>query len=81
MDRLEKARTRFKGWPWLAERAVIAAVLYLLWLLSVWIYSEGLHGAAEVLGIVSSTGFFFSIGGWYILRGALFILVWWLRFF
>ncbi|WP_434718286.1 hypothetical protein P5W98_03375 [Paraburkholderia sp. A1BS-2L] len=81
MDRLEKAWARFKGWPWLAQRDVIAAALYLLWLLSVWIYSEGLHDGAEVLGVVSSIGFFFAIGGWYILRGALFILAWWLRLF
>lgn len=81
MDRLEKAWTGFKGWPRLAQRATVAVALYLLWLFSAWIYSEGLHGAAELLGTVSSIGFFFAIGGWYVLRGALFILVWWLRLF
>lgn len=81
MGLLEKARSKFKGWPRLLQRAAVAIVLYLLWLLSVWIYSEGLHGAAELRGIVSSVGFFFAIGGWYILRGALFVLLWWLRLF
>lgn len=81
MDRLEKAWTQFMRWPRLAQRAAIAVALYLVWLLSVWVYSEGLHGTAEFLGIVSSFGFFFAIGGWYILRGAFFLLVWWLRLF
>jgi hypothetical protein len=38
-----------------------------------------MHRTAELLGIASSFGCFFAIGGGYVLRGAFFILVWWLR--
>jgi hypothetical protein len=61
------------------QRAVVGVAFYLLWLFSAWIYSEGLHSTAELLGIASSFGCFFAIGGLYVLRGAFFILVWWLR--
>lgn len=78
---LGKLWLQFRGLPSLVRRGIIAAILYLLWLFSAWIYSEGLHGAAVLLGAASSFGFFFAIGGRHILRFALFILVWWLRLF
>lgn len=81
MDRLEKAWTGFKGGTSArsAGRHRIRALPAMA--LSAWIYSEGLHDAAELLGIVSSIGLFFAIGGWYILRGAFLALIWWLRRF
>ncbi|MBB3258055.1 hypothetical protein F4827_002921 [Paraburkholderia bannensis] len=79
MNRLAKLWLLFRGWHHFLQRAVIAFALYLMWLASAWIYSEGFHGAAELLGTVSSFGCFFAVGGWYILRGAFFILVCWLR--
>ncbi len=81
MNRLRKIWFGFRRWPHFMQRVVIAVVLYLLWLFSAWIYSEGWRGTAEILGIVSSFGCFFAIGGWYVLRGAFLILVLWLRFF
>jgi hypothetical protein len=79
MNRLGKLWFLFSGRHHFLQRALIAVALYLLWLASAWIYSEGFHDAAVLLGTVSSFGCFFAIGGWYILRGAFFILVWWLR--
>ncbi|NIE66119.1 hypothetical protein [Burkholderia sp. Ax-1719] len=79
MNRLGTIWDDFRRWPHVVQRAAIALALYLLWLFSAWTYSEGMHRTAELLGIVSSFGCFFAIGGGYVLRGAFFILVWWLR--
>lgn len=74
MDRLVHARMTSMKWPPIARRAAVAVVLYLLWLSSVWIYSEGLHDTAVFLGTVSSAGFFYAIGGWYVVRVAFSLL-------
>lgn len=79
MDRIKKVWTTFMSWPVIARRAAIAVVCYLVWLSSAWLYSEGLHDAAVYIGLASALGFFFAVGGWYALRGASFLLVWWLR--
>ncbi|MFP3708495.1 hypothetical protein SB783_31235 [Paraburkholderia sp. SIMBA_009] len=79
MDKLEKAWIAFMNWPAIGRRAAIAVVCYLVWLSSAWLYSEGLHETAVFIGLVSALGFFFAVGGCYALRGAGFLLVWWLR--
>ncbi|HKR45636.1 MAG TPA: hypothetical protein VJU59_39235 [Paraburkholderia sp.] len=74
MDRLMHAWTIFMTWPPIARRAAIAVLLYLLWLFSVWIYSEGLHDTAVFLGTLSSAGFIYAIGGWYVVCGVFSLL-------
>jgi hypothetical protein len=54
MNRLGTIWDDFKRWPHVVQRAVIAFALYLLWLFSAWIYSEGMNRTAELLGIASS---------------------------
>lgn len=81
MARLARAWLRFRQWPVIGQRAAIAAACYAIWLFSIWLYSLGLHSTGEFIGIVSAFACIAAAGGEYILRGALFLLVWWLRLF
>jgi hypothetical protein len=81
MGKLTRAWLRFRQWPMVGQRAAIAVACYLIWLFSIWLYSLGLHSTGEFIGIVSAFACFFAAGGEYVLRGAFFLLVWWLRLF
>lgn len=81
MEKLARVWVRFRQWPVLGQRAAMAAACYAVWLLSIGLYCLGLQSVAEFLGFGAAFAFFFAIGGAYVLRGAFFLLVWWLRLF
>lgn len=81
MEKLARAWLRFRQWPVVGQRAAVAAACYLMWLFSIWLYSLGLHSTGEFIGTVFAFACFFAAGGEYVVRGAFFVLKWWLRLF
>ncbi|WP_321817845.1 MULTISPECIES: hypothetical protein [unclassified Paraburkholderia] len=81
MEKLLRAWLRFRQWPMIGQRAAIATACYLMWLFSIWLYSLGLHSTGEFIGAVFAFACFFAAGGEYVVRGAFFLLKWWLRIF
>jgi hypothetical protein len=79
MDWLEKVWARFMEWHWLARRAAIAATCYAGWLFTIFLYAEGPKQIALDLSYVFAIGFFWAIGGWYVVLGAMRVFGWWRR--
>jgi hypothetical protein len=75
MQRLEEALVNFMRWHWLARRAVIAVACYMLALLGVWCYAEGLQQSGKFLFTVGSVGFSWAIGCLYLVRWAFSLLL------
>ncbi|CAG9255168.1 Tetrathionate reductase subunit C [Paraburkholderia unamae] len=81
MERLTPAWAHFSRWHWLARRAAFALAFYGLALLGVLAYAGQLQQAGKMLFTAGSIGFCWAIGGWYVLRGGLWVAAWWLRLF
>ncbi|WP_156992276.1 hypothetical protein [Paraburkholderia oxyphila] len=63
------------SWHWLARRAAISIACYLLALLGLWLYAEGMQQSGKFLFTVGSIGFSWAIGFWYVIGGAFSLLL------
>ncbi|WP_321936215.1 hypothetical protein [Paraburkholderia sp. J8-2] len=74
MGRLEHAWTTFMEWHWLARRAAVALTCYVLAMLGVWLYAEGLQGAGKFLFTAGSIGFGWAVGFFFAVGTAISLL-------
>lgn len=79
MDWLAKAWTAFMGWHWLARRATVAVACLLAIPIMVILDGHGFRNFNTVAFIVVDFVFFWAVGGWYVILGALRVLAWWSR--
>ena len=75
MKRLMQATSGFMNWHWLARRAAIAVACYLLALLGLWMYAEGMQQSGKFLFTVGSVGFSWAVGFLYSIRMVLSLLL------
>ncbi|WP_028218931.1 hypothetical protein [Paraburkholderia oxyphila] len=68
MDRLENAWTTFMHWHWLVRRAAIALACYVLAMIAVWLYAEGLQAVGKLFFTAGSIGFSWAVGFLYTVR-------------
>jgi hypothetical protein len=75
MNWLEAATKIFMGWHWVVRRAAIAVACYLLSLVGLWFYAEGMQQSGKFLFTVGSLGFSWAIGFLYLIRLAFSLLL------